>query len=435
MVTIAAKVSRKIMVLSLSVALIVAALLLGQQALAPTPAAAATRATTSASHPFSDPVWFPLRKRADIGCAKTACGAYKAHGYWAIDWAGRKGDPVLAAGAGRLHIGGRANGCSAKKNSSERDGNWVWIDHGAGVVSRYHHLDRIVAKEGQLVTPATRIGTMGSTGDNAPCLINYLHFEVRHGGVKGTRVNFGQLRACTSHGLKTLPAALGAKSWDDPKIHIRPRVKTPNVGSGCISPNWLRTAKQPKASVVRGSKSATVRWGKAPAGSTAVVIAFETYRPSLGHYSGAVYVKVSAKARSHRFTKLANGRKYRFSVIVRNSNGHSLASAKRTVTPGAAPRAPRAPRYASWAKRDYIHYGWFRPDGNGKVVTSFTVADRCGNKGKGYGGWKLHKLGVKDAYTNLRGLKKYSVCQVKVRAANVVGNGAWSRTSTLHWKG
>jgi hypothetical protein len=423
----------KIVGLVLAVALATMALLVGAQVAAPTAADAATRVTTSSSHPYSDPVWFPLRRSADIGCAKTACGAYKAHGYWAIDWTGRKGDPVFAAGAGVLHIGGRASGC-APATGGERDGNWVWIDHGAGVVSRYHHLDVINAKEGQLVTPATQIGTMGSTGDNAPCAINYLHFEVRHGGVKGTRVDFGQLKACTSKGLVSLPAALGSKSWDDPKIHIRPRVKTPVVGSGCISPNWLKTARQPKASVARGSKSATVKWTKAPAGSTAVVIAFETFRPSLARYSGATYVKVSPKATSYRFTQLANGRKYRFSVIVRNANGHSLASAKHAVIPGAAPRAPKT-RYGTWTKRDYIHYGWYRPDGNGKVVTSFTVANRCGSKGTGYGHWKLHKLPVKDAYYNIRGLSKVTNCQVKVRATNAVGNGTWSATSKIKWRG
>ncbi len=435
MVTTSVLVSRKIVVAAVAIALIAAALLLGQQALTPTPAAAATRATTSAGHPYSDPVWFPLRKAADIGCAKTACGAYDAHGYWSIDWTGRKGDPIFAAGAGILHVGGRASGCAPKDGKGERDGNWVWVDHGAGVVSRYHHLDQIVGKEGQLVTPATQIGTMGSTGDNAPCTINYLHFEVRHGGVKGTRVDFGQLRACTSRGLTSLPAALGADSWDSPKIHVRPRIKTPSVGSGCISPSWLQTPKRPSSAVARGSKSATVSWKKAPAGTKSVVIAFETYRPSLGRYGGPVYVTVSPKATSHRFTSLDNGRAYRFAVIVKNANGHSLASPRRAVVPGAAPRAPKAPRYATWTKRDYIHYGWFRPDGNGKVVTSFTVASRCGKEGQGYGAWKLRKLGVKDAYYNIRGLKKVNVCQVQVRAANEVGNSAWSARSTVHWKG
>ncbi|RYF05437.1 MAG: plasmid pRiA4b ORF-3 family protein, partial [Deltaproteobacteria bacterium] len=53
----------------------------------------------------------------------------------------------------------------------------------------------ITIEEGQLVTPATRIGTMGHSGDLPPCQTTYLHFEVLHDaqsdGQGGERVDFG----------------------------------------------------------------------------------------------------------------------------------------------------------------------------------------------------------------------------------------------------
>jgi murein DD-endopeptidase MepM/ murein hydrolase activator NlpD len=158
-------------------------------ALADTPAK-----PTQSAHPFSDPTWFPLRTPATIGCAKSGCGTSSDHGFDAIDLLGNRGDPVYAAGAGVAHIGGNSGGCSG--SDAVEAGRWVWIDHGGGVTSRYRHLDSIAVRDGQLVTPATRIGAMGHSGDVPPCSTNYLHFEVRHGGLDGDRVDFGPLRGC-----------------------------------------------------------------------------------------------------------------------------------------------------------------------------------------------------------------------------------------------
>ena len=122
-------------------------------------------------HPFSDPVWWPLRDPARVSCAKTNCeGPY--HGYDAIDFIGELGAPVHAAGAGILHIGGVSAGCGSVDGHA---GTWVWVDHGPAGSTRYYHLDTITASEGDYVTPATQIGTMGHSGDAAPCTTNYLH--------------------------------------------------------------------------------------------------------------------------------------------------------------------------------------------------------------------------------------------------------------------
>src|SRR5438045_335133 len=135
-------------------------------------------------------------------------------GCWAIDLLGQQGDPVYAAGAGIFHIGAIDTSCKTA-SSPDSPGTWVWIDHGGGVVSRYHHLDAVTATEGALVTPSTQIGRMGHSGDFAPCTTNYLHFEVRHGGVKGTRVDPGQLAGCLGTSRQSYPQVFGYSSWND----------------------------------------------------------------------------------------------------------------------------------------------------------------------------------------------------------------------------
>ena len=104
------------------------------------------------------------------------------------------------------------------------DGTWAWVDHGGGTVTKYTHLDSIAVAEGALVTPATMIGRMGHWGDIAPCTTNYLHFEVREGGIKGTRVDPGTLRACVpSSGAVVMPTVFnGSTSFDTlPKMAYR----------------------------------------------------------------------------------------------------------------------------------------------------------------------------------------------------------------------
>lgn len=76
------------------------------------------------------------------------------------------GDPVIAAGSGRVTIAGRQRGY----------GNVVYIDHGAGLSTRYGHLSQIHVAVGQTVTRGQKIGLVGSTGRSTG---PHLHYEVR----------------------------------------------------------------------------------------------------------------------------------------------------------------------------------------------------------------------------------------------------------------
>ena len=76
------------------------------------------------------------------------------------------GTPVMVAASGTVTIAGRERGY----------GNVIYVDHGAGVTTRYGHLSQIDVKIGQTVTRGQTIGLVGSTGRSTG---PHLHYEVR----------------------------------------------------------------------------------------------------------------------------------------------------------------------------------------------------------------------------------------------------------------
>jgi murein DD-endopeptidase MepM/ murein hydrolase activator NlpD len=76
------------------------------------------------------------------------------------------GTPVMVAASGTVTIAGRQRGY----------GNVIYVDHGAGLSTRYGHLSEIDVKLGQTVTRGQTIGLVGSTGRSTG---PHLHYEVR----------------------------------------------------------------------------------------------------------------------------------------------------------------------------------------------------------------------------------------------------------------
>jgi len=83
-----------------------------------------------------------------------------------IDITGDRGQPIMAAAAGRVVSVGPQGGY----------GNLVIVDHGHGIQTRYGHLSGFDVRPGQMVARGQQIARMGSTGRSTG---DHLHFEVR----------------------------------------------------------------------------------------------------------------------------------------------------------------------------------------------------------------------------------------------------------------
>jgi murein DD-endopeptidase MepM/ murein hydrolase activator NlpD len=95
-------------------------------------------------------------------------GVRKFHN--AIDIAAPRGTPVYAYTNGKVVTAGWGN----------MTGNYVVIDHGGGLRTKYLHLSSISVSVGQTVKVGQKIGGVGSTGYSTG---NHLHFEVTKNGV------------------------------------------------------------------------------------------------------------------------------------------------------------------------------------------------------------------------------------------------------------
>lgn len=90
-----------------------------------------------------------------------------------IDFGASYGASTYAADDGVVEIAG----------FSSSAGNWIVIDHGNGLKTKYMHHSRILVSQGQTVTKGQKIGEVGSTGNSTG---NHLHFQVE---LNGTPVN------------------------------------------------------------------------------------------------------------------------------------------------------------------------------------------------------------------------------------------------------
>jgi lipoprotein NlpD len=86
-----------------------------------------------------------------------------------IDIAGKSGQPVMAAGAGKVMYAG---------SGIRGYGNLVIVKHTNNLLSAYAHNKTILVKEGQLVSKGQKIAEMGDSDADAV----KLHFEIRQQG-------------------------------------------------------------------------------------------------------------------------------------------------------------------------------------------------------------------------------------------------------------
>lgn len=94
-----------------------------------------------------------------------------------VDLRGKKGTQVAASNSGQVVLTG----------NHFFTGNTVVIDHGAGIISMYFHLDEINVNRSDNISRGDVLGTVGSTGRvTGP----HLHWGVR---INGSRVDPGSL--------------------------------------------------------------------------------------------------------------------------------------------------------------------------------------------------------------------------------------------------
>ena len=87
-----------------------------------------------------------------------------------IDYAAPRGTPVFAAG----------NGTVTQSGYNKYNGNYVFIKHPSGIVTKYLHFTKRKVKKGQRVKQGQTIGTVGSTGMVTGA---HLHYEFVLNGV------------------------------------------------------------------------------------------------------------------------------------------------------------------------------------------------------------------------------------------------------------
>lgn len=89
-----------------------------------------------------------------------------------VDLAMPRGTPVVAAAEGKV--------AQLKRSDLQAGyGNYVEIDHGNGMVTRYAHLDGIEVKFGAKVQKGEQIGTIGNSGGS---IAPHLHYEILRDG-------------------------------------------------------------------------------------------------------------------------------------------------------------------------------------------------------------------------------------------------------------
>lgn len=124
-------------------------------------------------------------------CVSSGYGRRSGKLHHGLDYQSLPAGPVIAAAAGTI----------VRKDYRAKDfGNWIVIDHGAGVYTAYGHLSRIQRgiSVGEKVRLAQQLGVMGASGKAARGV--HLHYEVRLGRLSSTTSFFG-LQSVDPYGL------------------------------------------------------------------------------------------------------------------------------------------------------------------------------------------------------------------------------------------
>ncbi len=132
----------------------------GSGASAPVPANAEAASTAK---PLADGIVLSWPSKGQV------ITSFADPGYKGIAISGVEGDPILAAGDGRVVYSG---------NGLRGYGNLVIVKHEGDFLTAYAHNKSILVNEGQIVKRGQKIAELGKTDSEVP----KLHFEVRRSG-------------------------------------------------------------------------------------------------------------------------------------------------------------------------------------------------------------------------------------------------------------
>ncbi|MGI9255325.1 MAG: fibronectin type III domain-containing protein [Salinispira sp.] len=138
---------------------------------------------------------------------------------------------------------------------------------------------------------------------------------------------------------------------------------------------------------------------------------------------------------SHTITGLTNGNTYEVQVRAVNAQGPSAWSTSATATPAAVPAAPDTPTLES--DTGQITATWIAPDDGGSAITEYHVQHKLSADD-----WPTDNTTSISAITvaapatthTIMNLENGMSYDVRVRAANAQGNGAWSPSQSAGLK-
>jgi hypothetical protein len=289
---------------------------------------------------------------------------------------------------------------------------------------------------------------MGRTGsDCRGSQVDYLHFEVRQGGVHGKRTSIGvgskdsgigSLYACHNGTRQTWPSEAagapynGKSNWNQVEWHVQPFL--PSADNSCFPQTFATPTKPGNFKAVPGDGQITLKWdAAAPADNVdGITIGEKIYRPSQNNFSQESWRTGFAPGSSGvTFTKskdgddIVNGRAYRYRVIFHNNAGNSAWTKWVEVVPGAVPDQSPGVRTSN-VSRTAIGFGWYwtSKQDNGSDLKRFDLAIRKYSGGS-WGAWDTTHYNPDSHYYRWENLKPHTKYAVRVRGVNGVGAGPW----------
>ena len=213
--------------------------------------------------------------------------------------------------------------------------------------------------------------------------------------------------------------------------HVSVRA-TNSRGDGPWSPSATMTAGAPAApaalALTAGHQKLAVGW-TAPAANGAAVTDYDVRYRADGTTTWTEWNATdTGTTASANITGLTNGTIYHVSVRAANSRGDGPWSPSVSAVPAAQrPSAPGAPTLVSG--NTSLSASWTAPAANGSPITDYDV-QYSSDSGATWTEWNAADTGT-NASANITGLTNGTAYQVQVRAANSLGDGAWSASATL----